>query len=310
MIAPPLFCLKSKINNMDDKLTEEIQEYLNQKPSERNVLHGAEMVLKLNRNIILFQNIQRNPTAFADKVVYELGKFLKMRLDRKTVEEVVRMEASVVPAAVSTLMSQEDEQGKMIISTDEDTTGVPKIAKGKRADHDDLPSEIQDLWNKNGELYFNIKNLFEQLKSMSNAPACDRYEYLKQLDDADKTYRANMAKYDSYKNDGSDFDDIPSSDTDPADIVKKVNAARKYLSSNKTKLAELRNSDAEAYAALLSKMQVRFDYLIDSGNSIEDSQVKDLVSLGVVSKATAPSADSSPAPAETDNESNATEAEA
>ena len=34
---------------------------------------------------------------------------------------------------------------------------------------------------------------------MESAPACDRYEYLKLLDEADKKYRANLQAYDDYK---------------------------------------------------------------------------------------------------------------
>ena len=66
-------------------------------------------------------------------------------------------------------------------------------------DHDRLPPEIQRLWTDNGALWFKIKELFEQLKGMESAPACDRYEYLKLLDEAYKKYRANLQAYDDYK---------------------------------------------------------------------------------------------------------------
>lgn len=66
---------------MDNKLTEKIQDYLNQSPAERNVVEGATMLLSLNRNRIFFQNVVRKPEKYADKVTYELNKYLTIRLD-------------------------------------------------------------------------------------------------------------------------------------------------------------------------------------------------------------------------------------
>lgn len=279
---------------MDDKLTSEIQAYLDEKSAKRDIVHGAEMLFKLNRNRILYQNVLRKPSDFGEKVEYELKKFLQIRLDSKTLNEVVKMEASILPAANDTLESQMDvdkENGAAIypvITTDEDKKSVAEIAKGKRADHDTLPDEVKSLWNENGELYFRIKTLFEQLKTMYAAPACDRYEYLKQLDELDKTYRENMKIYDEY--DPSKPITYPAAvkeantaDT-AADAVKAVNAARKFISSNKKKLADLKGKDDAAFADLLAKVQQRVDALVSAGNGIDDAQKEELSSLGVTFK--------------------------
>ena len=74
---------------------------------------------------------------------------------------------------------------------------TPQFA-GKRADHDTLPDDIKELYEKNGEIYFKLKQTFETLKQMHDAQPCDRYEYLKVLSEQDKQYRENWAKYDSY----------------------------------------------------------------------------------------------------------------
>lgn len=279
---------------MDDKLTSEIQAYLDEKPAKRDIVHGAEMLFKLNRNRILYQNVLRKPSDFGEKVEYELKKFLQIRLDSKTLNEVVKMEASILPAANDTLESQMDvdkENGAAIypvITTDEDKKSVAEIAKGKRADHDTLPDEVKSLWNENGELYFRIKTLFEQLKTMYAAPACDRYEYLKQLDELDKTYRENMKIYDEY--DPSKPITYPAAvkeantaDT-AADAVKAVNAARKFISSNKKKLADLKGKDDAVFADLLAKVQQRVDALVSAGNGIDDAQKEELSALGVTFK--------------------------
>lgn len=263
---------------MDEKLTEKIQAYLNQSPGERNIVEGATMLLSLNRNQLFFQKVIRKPDSFADKVVYELRKYLQIRLDRQTVKDVVRMSQTVLPAAQLIL-----DEGTPVISTDDDMPQEGKKVKGKRADHDTLPEGIRLLWEENAELWFKIKDLFEQLKGMEHATACDRYEYLKQLDESEKRYRTNMKAYDSFVP-GTDSDGEGNKDNaedDPATIAKKVGAARKYLSDNKKKLADLKDSDAKKYLALLAKVQERYDYLISTGNAVEAEQVNELALLGL-----------------------------
>ena len=60
-----------------------------------------------------------------------------------------------------------------------------------------------------------------------------------------------------------------------------MGAARKYLSDNKKKLADLKDSDAKKYLALLAKVQERYDYLISTGNAVEAEQVNELALLGL-----------------------------
>jgi len=118
---------------------------------------------------------------------------------------------------------------------------------------------------------------------MEHATACDRYEYLKQLDESEKRYRANMQAYDSFVPGTASGEDEKQDkvEDDPATIAKKVGAARKYLSDNKKKLADFKDSDAKKYLALLAKVQERYDYLISTGNAIEAEQVNELAALGL-----------------------------
>lgn len=266
------------IKTMDDKLTEKIQTYLNQSLGERNIVEGATMLLSLNRNQLFFQKVIRKPDSFADKVAYELRKHLQIRLDRQTVKDVVQMNQTVLPAVQIVL-----DEGAPVISTDVDTPQEGKKVRGKRADHDTLPEEIRLLWEENAELWFKIKDLFEQLKAMEHATACDRYEYLKQLDESEKRYRTNMQVYDSFVpgTNSADEGETDKVEDDPATIAKKVGAARKYLSDNKKKLADLKDSDTMKYLALLAKVQERYDYLISTGNTIEVDQVNELATLGL-----------------------------
>lgn len=251
---------------IDDKLTQAVQAWLDTPAAERDVPAGALLLFKINKNRVLYANALARPAKLHDKIVYELKKHLAYRVDRKTLDDVVRMNRTVVPEAKELLREQP------VIDSDQD---VPEgvIAKGRRSDHDQLPDEIRQLWDQASNLYHKIKELFETLKSMEQAEPCDRYEYLKQLDEADKKYRACLQQYDAYGHEEVNPD---------AELVKKISAARKYLSENRQKLADLKDIDPEKYQALLAKVQQRYDFLIQSGNKVDPDQVTALAELGII----------------------------
>lgn len=109
---------------IDEQLTINMQGWLNTEPAKRDLMKGAEMVLKLTRNRILYQNISHNPQKFASKIEYELKKHLAIRLDRKTIQDVVKMDKELVPAVAETLATFQPE-----ISSDDDTSQEATIAR-------------------------------------------------------------------------------------------------------------------------------------------------------------------------------------
>ena len=249
------------------------------------------MLLKLNNNRFLYANILRRPDKYAEKVEYELRKHLHIRLDNMTNADVVRLEAKVIPAAKQTLASP-----PAVVSTDAE---LPKanVARGRRADHDKLPAEVQALWDKNFTLYQTIKDLFERLKAMEKAQPCDRYEYLKLLDDADKQYRANLENYDNYvapsapsassptstaakaKSPTKNAEDSTSRDTD----YRKINAARKTLSKYKKVFANaIEQGDFEKAATAKKKVLDSVDAIRSAGGVVGAAVTNDLVGLGIL----------------------------
>lgn len=175
---------------LDNKFTEAMQAWLNDTSENRSLAEGAELLLRLNRNKWMYQQILR--TRNVSKLEYELNKHLRIRLAGYTLQEVAAMERRVMPQAKETL-----DQNAPTISTDAENP-APQFA-GKRADHDTLPEEIRSLYDKNGDIYFKLKQTFETLKQMESAQPCDRFEHLKVLADLDKQYRENWQRYDSYK---------------------------------------------------------------------------------------------------------------
>lgn len=270
----PLFNKK----NMDDKLTKKIQDWLNTPAGERDIIAGATMLLQLNRNRVMHANIVRRPERFAEKVEYELRKHLKIRLDGLTLADVVKMEREVVPRVEETL------QEAPVISTDAE---LPEgaVARGRRPDHDDLPAEIQALWDNNIENYHKVRDLHHQLKEMEAAPPCDRYEYLKLLDEADKKYRENLAKYDGFvpgQEPAADASDNTADDQDPERDKARINAARKSISKWKGALVKAYgDGDGEKSTEAMSKITAAIADLRAAGGTLGAKVTAELLQLGV-----------------------------
>lgn len=174
---------------MDEKLTAKIQEWLATPAEQRDMVAGATMMLQLNRNRILYQNAIRRPDKFADKVEYELNKFLAMRLANVTTNDVVKLEQKVqkeiVPMIERSFTTAANGELQFV---------------GKRADHDSLPDEIQAIYVEQATIAHQMRDLHAKLRLKSGPEylPCDRYQDLDLLVETAKTYLANWEKYDNY----------------------------------------------------------------------------------------------------------------
>ena len=249
---------------MDHKFTEKIRTWLNTPVNERSIEEGATMFLQLNRNRILHQNIIRRGAKMMPKLEYELKKHLRIRDDGKTLHEVVTMEKVMMPAVEQLLTKPEAEHA------------------GKRADHDELPEEVQQLWDGNFERYTKIKALFEELKAMEKMQPCDRYEKLKLLDEAEKAYREALSAYDSYVKEDNFPTKTEEQPVDPAELATQIGNARKYISEGKGKLKKLIDEGNEAKAATLrEKIVERVRTIQQAGAPISDDTFAELSELGI-----------------------------
>ncbi len=267
---------------LDPKVTVAIQNWLNTPEENRDIHAGADLMLSLNHNHALYNSILRRPDKFIPKLVYELRKYLKIRLDNMTSADVVRMEKAVMPSVSHTL------QEVPVISTDAE---LPEgtIAKGRRADHDSLPAEIRELWDSNSERYRDIKVLFNELKAMSDMQPCDRYEKLVILDDLDKKYRENLERYDSFVlAPSSPMGDEPQpTDNDAEDVSgacneneKTINNARKTLSKYRRLLSE-RDDDDPRRTVALEKIQSAVCAILACGAGVAPDTRDELTGFGI-----------------------------
>lgn len=269
---------------LDNKLTESIQKWLDTAPDDRDIIAGATMLLQLNRNRAMFNTITRKPHKEADRLEYELRKHLKIRLDNMTIADVAKMDKKVIPSAKEVL------ETLPVVSTDDELPEA-RSARGRRQDHDTLPPHIQALYDNNINLYKKIKLLFEELKAMEDALPCDRYERLKLLDEADKTYRANLEAYDNYVNpagnsadNDTDVDNCRQEPTnvDPVDVVKQIGAARKTISKYRSQLAKLIEANDPKADAIRNKLQDCVRTIQTAGAGLAPATQSELERLGVI----------------------------
>lgn len=179
---------------MDLEFTTKLQEWLNTPSDKRDNGEGALLLLKLNHNQIMYRNlvININSKKTGDILEYQLTKWLNLRLQNQTHAVVEEMAASVEKIAV---------KEKLTIPPD-NTEG---FTKGKRADHDSLPAEIQACYVENLPILQRMREVHLRLRLMSedqgDGKICkdsDRYPYLKEIIELHKQYLENWKMYDTY----------------------------------------------------------------------------------------------------------------
>lgn len=245
---------------MDDKFTKSLQAWLDTAPEDRDIPAGAALLLRLDRNRILYNNILRRPERMASKLEYELRKHLRIRLDRMTVRDVALMEQDLLPRVDKTLAAPAP-----------DAAGTAQAPfRGKRADHDQLPAEVQELYERNGETWKRLRSVRESLRAMEKAKPCDRYDLLQLLKSLGEAYHKAWETYDhAAPATDTPAAPAPESSAPAAPTAAAVSAARKFLSENKPKL-EGPDLDEEKKTRLVAAMQQRIDTVIASGGGFRE----------------------------------------
>lgn len=239
-----------------------------------SLMQGAEMVLKLTRNVAMYQTIIRRPERFESKIRYELQKFLPMRLQQMTAQDVKALSTELVPQVKAAIDEETKTSGDNADSNAAD--GSLPAASGIRPDHDSLPDDIRQIWADNRKRWMSIKQLYNTLLAIEQP--CDRYEYLKQLKDTWYTYKSELERYDSYAA-PAEGETGASAEPSPSDIAKDISNARSYITKNIDRLVELRHASRESddatkeldeYNKLLVKVQQRVGLLNANGAPIGD----------------------------------------
>ena len=178
---------------LDSKFTEQLIAWIREDhSSDEKIREGAMLLLKLNRNKVLYQQICRTPRRLLKKLEYEIKKHINIRIDGYTLDDVRQMAERVMPHIQASAEAEVPEGSLPVVDSQEDIV-YPKVrVTGKRPDHDLLPPEIQKLWTDNAERWNKIKAKFELCKTI-NEP-CDLYEHLKILKEAWYKYKKTDRK--------------------------------------------------------------------------------------------------------------------
>ena len=210
---------------MDNNFTKQIQDWLN--ATEHDYEQGAMMLLKLTGNQIMYRNLMARKSRKNEEFIeYQLKKRLSFRLRQVTHEQVEQMQKQVDGIVVKRNLEKSQ------------TAPTSEFKAGKRADHDELPDEIQALYVENLSIVQKMRELHLKLRSLSleNAPCPDseRYPFLKELISLDKKLHSNWEVYDHYT--GADGEQILTEDLreQSKQAVRMINLNKNRYSKNPT----------------------------------------------------------------------------
>jgi len=274
---------------LDPKFTEALVAwYKGDHSSDESIRKGAELLLQVNRNRVLYQQIVRTPQRMVKKLEYEIKKHIDIRLDGYSLDDVKKMAAEVLPhisAAADAEMSAdslpfiEEQEGKV----------YPEVKSlGKRPDHDKLPDDIKKIWDVNAERWKKIKATFELCKTL-NAP-CDLYEHLKILKEAWYSYKKDMARYDDFQGTMEEMVTFTKGKALPENEQQMVDYAQSYISRYLPQLKELAQEAKEPdftdgqkakLEDLRVKIQDRVNILLKAGVILSEQRKEDLTSVDV-----------------------------
>ena len=275
---------------MDKEFTKDLQKWLSKDThSEDEIREGAMLLLRLNRNKALYQSIMLRPRRLENTLNYELKKFLKIRLDGMTLQEV-QDSAKEIYAELDTAVKEEPADNA---EKPDEEKELPAHG-GKRADHDQLPENIKAIWTQNAQRWKKIKELYNTCLGIEQP--CDLAESLKVLKDTWYKYKSEFARYDAY--DTSQKENA-ATEVSPAQLAKNIANAKSYISKalkkdklQKMNAAALNANDEktlENYETLRENVQQRVDLLLDNEQAIGDDIRKKLIDGGVIFQEDAPS---------------------
>lgn len=175
---------------MDKEFTNKLQTWLSLPREDRDWDEGALMLLQLTGNKIMYRNLSVNPEGKANFIEGKLQQYLEFRLAELTHEQVKEMQHAV------------EEIVKEHTEFKSDDNEAKNFKAGKRADHDTLPEEIQDLYVENLDLVHRMRELHLKLRTMSTTDSTcadsDRYPFLKEFIKLDKKLHDNWNVYDHF----------------------------------------------------------------------------------------------------------------
>lgn len=211
--------------------------------------HSDQVIDQMNAETVVGEKLQKLEDN-ADEIVSEKLDNLESDAGAVVSEKLKAFEAA----------AEEIISGKLQI-----------IRDGKVVSFEQLPLELQARWNQNRDGYKEIRSLHEKLKLMANASDSDRQPLTQRIADLDEIVRDNWVIIDAWK-------PAEASHVEAIDH-KRIQANRKYISTNLKKLTE--TADPVKAAKIVAELQLRFDELKASGEAVTQETIDELAKVGV-----------------------------
>lgn len=253
------------MNNLEQKYVDEVNAYLALPVAEREIEKGAMLMLKGNRNQTLHKTVIRK--IWHEKVEYELKKILGERLI--VAESQVKSDKDKDKNPFDTVSIAETE----VLLSNHMTKANEIEVKGKRADHDQLPEEIQSIPDANKVRYQKMRSLHEKLKLMNaeNFTAEDRKPVLDEFIKLDGDLRLFWNKYDAF---------VIGNNT-------AVTIDAKRIQSNRTHFSRITKKDL-LNEKEIADTQIRYDEMTANKVVISPEITEKLKALGIKTVEVAP----------------------
>lgn len=284
----------------DPKFTEKLKKWFDCEHTDANIREGALLLLQMNNNRHLYQLINFDPQGKLELLKYELQKHLNYRIEGMTIDDVRNYDKAVTPV-LQTAVDKTSEADKIakqlaphlpVVESENLDSIVPSaiVAKGKRADHDQLPVNIQAIWDNNCALWKKIKEHFAACKAYDMS--CDRYEGLHAADEDFKRMLLTLKEeYYAYKQAMDVYDHAQPGDAgeqhaeeqpEVAITSKQIGNARSYITKNLDQLIDLTEAGKTDKAdALRAKVNERVQLLITAKAEITADTIAKLQQAGI-----------------------------
>lgn len=279
----------------DPKFTEKLKKWFDCEHTDANIREGALLLLQMNNNRHLYQLINFDPQGKLELLKYELQKHLNYRIEGMTIDDVRNYDKAVTPV-LQTAVDKTSEADKIakqlaphlpVVESENLDSIVPSaiVAKGKRSDHDQLPENIQAIWDNNCALWKKIKEHFEACKAYDMS--CDRYEGLHAADEDFKRMLLTLKEeYYAYKQAMDVYDHAQPGDAEEqpeaAITSKQIGNARSYITKNLDQLIGLTEAgNTDKADALRAKVNERVQLLITAKAEITADTIAKLQQAGI-----------------------------
>lgn len=254
------------MNNKEEIIgkLKELREIFTSNVEDIDLPKSALVLLKFNRNRILYDNIIRQK--LFSKLRYEAEKTFDLYCAKIGINPETFLEDPAVKM---------EEIEKKFVEISATPMEEKERIKGKRPDHDSLPDDVRSLFQVNMDAYLRMRKVHEALKNMDGAKACDRYPYIKEFIELDDLTVKNWKAYDSYVAGSEHKQKTIDIDT------KRISANRKYVSDNKEKLSKLIAEKSPKTEKLRAEMEKRVRELLSVDAGISNEQLSELAKLGI-----------------------------